>query len=687
MEAIIDKLNILDFSPGIRASYINENFDLIKKWIDEERLRIGGWGVIEGFNFTIDTKNFTIGISDGAIISSDGEKIYIPGDNFIIGPPKYDPVEDKDLYLDENGSVKLNYAPYSDKEKGIIHFESANPNYNILHDEEFKIINEETNDLISKSQITFLGSDNKTNHYLELNSKYAKKKIKVQYLHANDRIDAILIPKDGGSLELSEGLMSSSPSQPNIIGSRKEGYYLLGLVWWKIGETITAEVLTDNIVKRPVFVNENNELYLNGEKYTGHKFIYFSEDKPANPEDNELWYDTKNDILYIWKKIREKWEPVNDLSRFKREYNRFTEDENPTDLQTFIFDGDKSNLRFIPGQNELTIIVDQIQIMKDQYEEIEDKNEYKHDPYALTGKGIKFNYPLDRKSVVEVFVDRNISTKVEQLELFPHIAAFIYNENFEVTQEVLDFIEENGYLETKEKYEIGEFQLETWVNGLKIYNTNNDDDYKFYELTQDGNFVSIEDDDNDENKITNKYLIENLKIGDKISYKITRAMANYDNFRKVTDNLNKRVNDAVAGLDDAKDSLNEVAQKVSIALDDLKTKVIKNENNIEILDETKVTIADGIGMDLLTSEVSSKLFGKFETQLKDATTIGEGIELPNIKTTDVIFVHHINNGNRIKLINNRDYFITEANKGVRISISNEWLISGEIYIEIIAFGV
>ena len=38
----ITKLNELDFSPGIRASDINENFELLKRWIEEERLRVSG---------------------------------------------------------------------------------------------------------------------------------------------------------------------------------------------------------------------------------------------------------------------------------------------------------------------------------------------------------------------------------------------------------------------------------------------------------------------------------------------------------------------------------------------------------------------------------------------------------------------------------------------------------------------
>ena len=50
----IYELNTLDFSLGIRAGEINDNFDLLRYWIEAERLRVGGWGIVEGFELSKD---------------------------------------------------------------------------------------------------------------------------------------------------------------------------------------------------------------------------------------------------------------------------------------------------------------------------------------------------------------------------------------------------------------------------------------------------------------------------------------------------------------------------------------------------------------------------------------------------------------------------------------------------------
>ena len=70
----ITKLNELDFSPGIRASDINENFELLKRWIEEERLRVSGWGIVEGFEFSKNLDNFTVSVGEGILINKNGGK-------------------------------------------------------------------------------------------------------------------------------------------------------------------------------------------------------------------------------------------------------------------------------------------------------------------------------------------------------------------------------------------------------------------------------------------------------------------------------------------------------------------------------------------------------------------------------------------------------------------------------------
>ena len=68
------KLKILDFGPGIKASDINYNFNTVKGWIDRERLRLGGAGIVEGFDITADTKTFKVNVTEGTFINKQGQE-------------------------------------------------------------------------------------------------------------------------------------------------------------------------------------------------------------------------------------------------------------------------------------------------------------------------------------------------------------------------------------------------------------------------------------------------------------------------------------------------------------------------------------------------------------------------------------------------------------------------------------
>ena len=74
-----NKLTKLDFAPGIKASNINKNFDVVHDWIKAERRRVGGAGIIDGFETTVDTENFTVTVSDGNYVSKDGEVHHVEG--------------------------------------------------------------------------------------------------------------------------------------------------------------------------------------------------------------------------------------------------------------------------------------------------------------------------------------------------------------------------------------------------------------------------------------------------------------------------------------------------------------------------------------------------------------------------------------------------------------------------------
>ena len=121
MTSRITKLNQLDFSPGIRASDINENFELLKRWIEEERLRVAGWGIVEGFELSKDLDNFTISVGKGILIDKNGAHLEIPSKTFNGFEldheyglrPRTTSIEET-ITVSESGLVKLQYPIYSE---------------------------------------------------------------------------------------------------------------------------------------------------------------------------------------------------------------------------------------------------------------------------------------------------------------------------------------------------------------------------------------------------------------------------------------------------------------------------------------------------------------------------------------------------------------------------------------------
>lgn len=660
----IDKLNILDFSPGIRAEYINENFDLLRRWIEAERLRLGGWGLVEGFDLSKDLSDFSISITEGVMINSSGQEIKVDGHYFKVGPPVYKTMVEE-VVVQAEGVLTLQFPLYSNKEKHTIIYDP--PQYNILHDDEVKIIDIETNSNITIKDIRFIDEN-----IVILNSKFEGVKVRIEYLYVNDRIDGIFLKNDGSEYIYEIGIISTSPSQQVVQDYLNNGYYLIGFAYWHIGKEIDVDFITSDRTLRPIYVDKNGILYLNGKPYEGSKFIYFI--KPEYPEENTLWFDVESEILYIWRPNENgkyEWKPVNDLSRFSREHSVFTPDQNPEDLQTFDF-SEKANLRFVPGHNQLTIIVDQVVIMSDQYEELIDESIYDTD--VCTGYGFKLKYPLERASTVEVYVDRNVNTKAKALELFPHVTAFIDSRIYLLDQDHAA----NSVWECAGEYEIGNYQLEIWVNGLKL-NIGID----FQEALKDGTHASIED----YGTLSNKFIINKaLKNRDVVNYKITRQMATYDNFRLVTDNLNASVDEALESMKAAEIKLDNTVNNVTDALDVIEKSVEELDKNVTDLKSDTIKKSEGVAVSNLSAEIKAALFKKANYIIQNASV--SLINIKNIKETDFFSVYWIDDITRLILIKDTDYTVSGTEEGIIISIDPQWMSdTAQIYIEAITLGV
>ncbi len=660
----IYKLNNLDFSPGIKAEYINENFDLIRRWLDAERLRAGGWGIVEGFDLSCDIEKFTIKCSQGIIINEHGEEVRVDEKEFVIGPPVAKEIPEKEYKVNEESIIELEYSIYSDIFHHMINYDP--PKNNDLDLSELVIKNKDNGNIINKSDIIQV-YDNK----VVLRKEFANADVTVKHLSSDDRTDAIFLYKDGTEYKLLTGISSSNPSQQEIEEQLKNGYYLIGFAYWHIGDVIDVEFITIDRTLRPIYVNDNNVLYLNGEVYNGNNSIVFVEPKPA--KENDLWYDLEHDILYIWRTDEDyngKWKVVNDLSRFSTEYGKFSVDMMPEDMQTFDFGDRLKNCRFEPGKNQLRIIIDQTVIMQDQYEELVNKDEKNG---VNTGYGFKLKYPLDYPSTVEVYVNHSVSTQ-DNADLFQRIAAFIDSACYDLIEDL-----EQPVFETYGEYEIGHSQLEVWHNGIRIEKNKG-----FVELTQGENVADIEN----AGELTNKFkLLISTKSGDVISYKITRHMSSYDNFMHVVDEINNRMENSLKKIEEITETLGEVTEDTNKLVDTIQLDLSNTISKVNELDEDVIKKSEKVSVENLSNDLKSKLFERAIYATVNITDNSGIFTVNNLKSSDFITIHWKYDNQRNILMRNVDYEISDTEVGIEIQLDPSWAMSDSvIYIEAISLG-
>ena len=129
------ELNTLNFSLGIRAKEINENFDLVRYWIEAERLRTAGWGLVEGFELSRDLSDLTrltIHVESGILINQKGQEIHVPAKTFPSNPISRREVCDI-VTSTADGVLKLTYPVFADTWHRVVLY---SPENNIPAEEE-----------------------------------------------------------------------------------------------------------------------------------------------------------------------------------------------------------------------------------------------------------------------------------------------------------------------------------------------------------------------------------------------------------------------------------------------------------------------------------------------------------------------------------------------------------------------
>jgi hypothetical protein len=656
-----NKLISLNFSQGVKAANINYDFNIVKGWIDRERLRIGGWGICEGFEMSYDF-NYNITIEDGIFINEYGEEVIVDKRIFNCGMPDYYDIEEN-LPVSNDGTIVLKYSPFSPDAAGLIKY--SPPEHNNKSALNAITIKETSTD----SPMTIYSVlDNK----IKVDAQWAGRTATVKYIYCNDQIDAFLIDSNGNYYR-EEGILSTTASKTNIDLS---SYYLIGFARWIIGETISVEFIIDDRTYRKVYVDKSNILYLNGKPYKEAQIIYFEE--PENPQENDLWYDRENNALCIWKETDGiyGWTVINDFSDVPiRQVKMWQPNINfPADNQTFLFDDSETNLRYIPDINALTIIIDQQVVMNDQFEEVTQSNSSSK-PYLSTGIGFKLKEPLDKPTYVQCVVNHVVRNGALQ-NVFQRAAIFI-NENYEkYSVSNIDQV-----FQTDLEYCIEASQLEIWLDGAKL-----NKDVDFVEMCSDG--ITIASSANKDEMTTYFKVIVPLQANQNITYRISKYVWSYDQLNMMMSDIENKADSGLSQCALLSNEISNLSTNTSNDIKNLQNQIDTINNVLKTLTQYRLK-SDLITTNDLDSTVKDSLFKSVKSIVVSAAQIP--ITVADLRATDGIIINYYDNmanTSRV-LIENTDYMLNFNSDKTADIILSALLISqnATLIINTISFGV
>lgn len=259
-----------------------------------------------------------------------------------------------------------------------------------------------------------------------------------------------------------------------------------------------------------------------------------------NKYDGSFYWVSMNDTSYMPVLEYKMWcpnETEDNLLEYMPglEYEQLIEDRPNHDFQYFLFKKSELHLRYTPFKNELNILIDQIPLHRDQFNELTVTDILNNDSlldlakryygysveelqslksnYLEIGLGFKLKNKLDRAAFVEVDITHRVNDSILKNK-FQRNAAFIKTETIIYNER--DFMDNTIVLTTKVPYLYDEEQLEVYVNGIRIKKE----------------FIREISKDNVKGEFCKSFSINKtnikLKNNDEITYKITTSVYSYD---------------------------------------------------------------------------------------------------------------------------------------------------------------
>ena len=721
-------LKKIDFSDGIRAEEIQNNFEDLQSQINRERKNVGGAGIASGLEITpIVTQNeFAIEVSEASIIGNDGQEIHVDKQKLKIELPK---LSKEVEYLTANASnqVKLRHIPYSLDRRMTVETQGVfSP---IQSGIEIKY-----RDSIAKDDYIRVRAVN--GNTLSLTG-LTRRDLVITYHYTGKRIDTIYIDKND-NLKVISSTTSPTPS----IMMPKDYKYLIAFI--EIDGAYIDEnnrsyanitIRKDLRSIRNIYTDKNGELWLCGVPFKDLQIIHMTE--PLDPKEYTLWYDTTVNQLKTWRstdkliymneytvttdyinnpdiakdystdmyyytgknqlsvyvndiKLNEDqfdelingvpadikdadkkamsntfriytdlrlgdkivykienfdkhmmWVPVNHSSYInakeiklfspeseegKRNYFASSKaialgkDDNlyPYRYQYFLFDRVKDlNMLYTPGKHELSIMVNQIPLHEDQFEEITIYDLYGHSlpdsvteaagthfgwtlaelekysgEYENTGVGFKIIEPLDvalaeeENGAMDLYIEAQVTRRVNDGPLkrkLQRTASFVKEDTVEVKDDGIVDIED-AY------YHYGENQLEVYYEGKKLINN-----IDFIEGTDLSDQDIVDDEGNimhlaprSKGAKSRQFTILNTNIK-QVTYRITTTIYSYDHINNLIDELDYNALTAVKKVDELYDKTVAIQEELTYSLEELSSEIEEIKGISDDLDGRYIT--------------------------------------------------------------------------------------------------
>ena len=394
-----DKLKIIDFSNGIYSDEIEHNFNVLSGEIQRERKNIGGPGIASGLEIEVlnDEYNFGIKLSEASIVTNEGEEIHLQTKFLNIDPPKLSK-EIEYLTVNSSNQITLKHVPYSlSRRFPVEHTNEFDPKKSGI---EIKYRNSQNDD----DFIRVKAINGKT---LNLTG-VTRNDITIIYHYTANRIDTVYLD-DNYEIKTVSGITSPTPSA--VLPPRYK--YLIANIeidplHQKLNDsTIYAEIIMKKDLRktRNLYTDKNGKLYICGIPFEDLQVINIIE--PEDPKENDLWLDTYNYTLYIWKNCDRLVYQGQTICETNFDYNPDFKQDYFTDIYYYV------------GKNELKVFVNDVELGKDEFAEIvngviADKNDANKNTktkcfriYKELKIGDKINYRIEYRDAQYMWIPIN----------------------------------------------------------------------------------------------------------------------------------------------------------------------------------------------------------------------------------------------------------------------------------------